>query len=411
MKTDITYLGLVRRVVGPKVLVEISKDIPSASPIINGRIYRLGQIGSYVKIPLGFVNLYGIVSMVGVSETILSEKTDFPLPHGQRWMEVQLVGESYRGSGFDRGISIFPTIDDEVHVVTEDDLAIIYGTSAPSMLKIGTHASSESLCATIDLDKLVTRHAAILGSTGSGKSNTVAGLLKALCNESYPSACVLVIDPHGEYSSALKGNARIFSIEDKKYPLKVPYWALSFDELGWFLVDRRSASESPADMALRKKILDEKRKYCEKLKAGPLSKNDIKIDSPVPFNLKKIVYELYTEEYATLWEKDNWDKIAYQKDESGNEMKGDIDKVIPPSFVPPGQGSSKPFKSTRAIGAGLASYLNKMYGRLKDTRFDFLLNPGEYDGLEKDLDDLVNEWINHDHSITVLDWWNTVRSY
>jgi uncharacterized protein len=74
----------------------------------------------------------------------------------------------------------FPTIDDEVHIVTEDDLTIIFRRLGPSQVEIGTHASSESLAATIDLDKLVTRHAAIVGSTGSGKSNTVAGLLKAM---------------------------------------------------------------------------------------------------------------------------------------------------------------------------------------------------------------------------------------
>jgi DNA helicase HerA-like ATPase len=403
MRMDVTFLGLVRRVVGAKVLVEISPDIPSASPIINGRLYRLGQVGSFVRIPLGFLNLYGIVSMVGVSEVVLPDQTDFRLPHGQRWVEVQLVGESYMGEGFNRGISIFPTIDDEVHVVAEDDLAIIYGSSASSMLKIGTHASSENLSATIDLDKLVTRHAAILGSTGSGKSNTVAGLLRALGSGSYPSACVLVIDPHGEYSSALEGKARIFSIGDKNFPLIVPYWALSFDELGWFLFDRRSVSENIADTTLRNKILDEKRKFCKNLKAGPLSETGVKVDSPVPFNLKKILYELYTTEHATLWEKDNWDQIAYQMNELGNEMKGDIDKVIPPRFSPPGAGSSKPFKSSRATGSVMVSYLNKIYGRLQDTRFDFLLNPNDYDGCSKDLDDLVNEWINHENSITVLD--------
>ena len=68
MKTDVTFLGVIRRVVGAKVFVEISPEIPSASPIISGRVYRLGQVGSFVRIPLGFLNLYGVVSMVGASE-------------------------------------------------------------------------------------------------------------------------------------------------------------------------------------------------------------------------------------------------------------------------------------------------------------------------------------------------------
>ena len=88
----------------------------------------------------------------------------------------------------------------------------------------------------------MTRHAAIVGSTGSGKSNTVAAFLKGLTGGSFPSARIVVIDPHGEYGAALKDRARVFSIGDKTFPLIVPYWALSFDELGWFLVDRRTAS-------------------------------------------------------------------------------------------------------------------------------------------------------------------------
>ena len=66
MKTQPTFLGSVRRVVGAKVFVGISSEM-SVSPIIHGRIYRLGQVGSFVRIPLGFLNLYGVVSMVGAS--------------------------------------------------------------------------------------------------------------------------------------------------------------------------------------------------------------------------------------------------------------------------------------------------------------------------------------------------------
>src|SRR2546426_12819070 len=122
MKNDVTFLGLVRRVVGAKVFVEISPDIPSASPIINGRLYRLGQVGSFVRIPLGFLNLYGIVSTVGASEGLPSNLLGAEPLHGLRWVEVQLVGESYGSAGFQRGVSVFPSLDDRLHIVTEDGL-------------------------------------------------------------------------------------------------------------------------------------------------------------------------------------------------------------------------------------------------------------------------------------------------
>ncbi|NVL91183.1 MAG: DUF87 domain-containing protein [Desulfobacterales bacterium] len=401
MKTDVTFLGVIRRVVGAKIFVEISPEIPSASPIIGGRVYRLGQVGSFVRIPLGFLNLYGVVSMVGASEITHPEEVDIPVPQGQRWIEVQLVGESYGMEKFQRGISVFPTLDDEVHIVTEQDLAVIYGVSGPSMVEIGTHAASESLSAAIDLDKIVTRHAAILGSTGSGKSNTVAKFLKALTDGEYPSARVVVIDPHGEYGPALEGRAHVFSIGDAENPLRVPYWALSFDELAWLLVDRRTASESLQDITLRDRIFEDKKAVCEKLKAGKIAMDEVTPDSPIPFNIRKIWYDLYVKEHATLREKDKWDKITYKKDPSGAEIKGDIENVIPPQFEPPGPGGQEPFWGTpQKI---LASYLNKIMVRLRDKRFYFLLKPGDYDGIKKDLHDLLTNWVDHKHAITVLD--------
>jgi len=401
MKTDITFLGVIRRVIGAKLFVELSPEIPSASPIIHGRIYRLGQVGSFVRIPLGFLNLYGVVSMVGASEMTHPDELDIPFEHGQRWIEVQLIGESYGMEEFQRGISIFPTIDDEVHIVTEEDLALIYGASGPSMIEIGTYAVSESLIANIDLDKIVTRHVAIVGSTGSGKSNTVAGFLKALTKGDFPSAQVVVIDPHGEYGAALKDRARIFSLGDKENPLIIPFWSLSFAELAWFLVDRSTASESQQDIILRDKIFELKKKVCPALKAK-VSVNDITVDSPIPFDVKQMWYDSYLNEHATLNAKDDWSTIAFKKDDQGSELKGRVrNPSIAPQFEPPGSGATPPFRSTRAVG--LIQYLNKMMGRFNDRRFEFLLEPQDYDGQKKDLSDLLEKWVNHEHSITVLD--------
>lgn len=401
MKTEITFLGIIRRVIGAKILVELSHEIPSASPIIHGRIYRLGQVGSFVRIPLGFLNLYGIVSMVGASEMIHPDKIDVPFDHGQRWIEVELVGESYGKDGFNRGISIFPTLDDEVHMITDEDLALIYGTTGPSMIEIGTYAASESLTAKIDIDKLVTRHAAILGSTGSGKSNLVAGLLRALTQDKFPSAQIVVIDPHGEYSTALDNYARVFSIGNKDNPLIIPFWALSFAELGWFLVDRSTGSESQQDIILRDKILELKKMAAPSLKVK-VPQTEITADSPIPFDIKQMWYDSYLLEHATLNTKDDWTTIAFKKDANGKALKGKVRNLsIPPQFEPPGTAATPPFRSTKSVG--LSQYLNKMMGRFNDKRFEFLLEVGDFDGKKKDLNDLLSEWVNHKHSITILD--------
>lgn len=393
MDRDVTFFGVVRKVVGARVNVEISADIPSASPIINGRIYRLGQVGSFVRIPLGFLSLYGIVSTVGASEGPNQETDESEPLHGLRWVEIQLVGESYGSTGFQRGVSVFPTLDDRVHVVTEDDLAIIFGSSGPSMVEIGSLATSESLPAKVNLDRLVTRHGAIIGSTGSGKSNTVAGLLKALTDGAFPSARIAVIDPHGEYAAALEGHARVFSIGDAHHPLQVPYWALSFDELAWFLVDRKTASESQQDLSMRDYIFESRRANTAGLKAGALTPEDITVDSPVPFSIEEVWYHF-----------DRKERVTYEDMGRTNEAlisEGDAATLKPATFKAPGAGSAAPFKPQPP--PFMAGYVNKILARLKDRRFEFLLNCGCYDGQKKDLSDLLKEWIDHEHSITVFD--------
>jgi uncharacterized protein len=147
-----------------------------------------------------------------------------------KWMRVELAGEAI-GENFERGLSQHPNINDSVHLVTENDLRRIYGHSASNdaQVSIGTLSNAENIEVRLSLDSLVTRHSAILGSTGSGKSTTVASLLRSIVQPTHktggsPAARILVLDIHGEYTSALGDIARIFSISPQsgEDPLFVP---------------------------------------------------------------------------------------------------------------------------------------------------------------------------------------------
>jgi DNA helicase HerA-like ATPase len=397
VKTDPTFLGEVKRVIGSRVVVHLARDLPSSSPIVDGRIYRVGQIGSLVRIPLGFLNVYGIVSMVGAAE-IEPENDDETLSaSAQRVLEVQLLGEAYGNESFARGLSAYPTLDDEVHIVTQRDLEHVYRATGSSQVRIGTHAASESLPATIDLNKLVTRHAAILGSTGSGKSNTVAAILRALTANVYPSARVVVIDPHGEYGAALEADSRVFRIGDAANKLIVPYWALSFDELGWFLVDRRSGTETPQDALLRDRLFEVRRSSATTVKATPtgqiLDQSTVTVDSPLPFSVRELWYYFDRKERATYSDMGRTLEALV--------TEGNADTLVPAQFQPPGVGSASPFKMQPPPMMG--GYVNRLLGRLKDRRFDFLLRPEPYDGVNQDLHQLVASWIDHERAITIFD--------
>lgn len=125
-----TEVGSVVSVSGNSVTVQLSNSVRSNSPIIDGIVYRIGQIGSFMKIPLGYTNLYGIVTQIGAAAIPDSLKdnlqVNFDLIANQQWLSMTLVGEQL-GSKFERGVSQSPTTGDIVHLVTIEDLQNIYG--------------------------------------------------------------------------------------------------------------------------------------------------------------------------------------------------------------------------------------------------------------------------------------------
>lgn len=234
-----TFLGRVGSVSGSVVSVKQAESVASGIAIIGGRSYRVAQVGSFVRIPQGYHDLYGIISEVGAQATpealVNSEQ------RGESWLTVQLVGELVETS-FERSISQYPGINDEVHLVTEEELGIIYEVGDQGQIQIGRLAGAESIPVRIDLDRLVTRHSAVLGSTGSGKSTTIASLLRSICHSSDGALCAssrtLLIDIHGEYGDALKPIASVFRVNpsNDENALHVPYWALDTATLIEFLL-------------------------------------------------------------------------------------------------------------------------------------------------------------------------------
>ena len=126
MNNDPTRLGTVEDVKGASISVVLDDNAVKGLAFVDGRAYRIGQLGSFVRIPIGYVSLFGIVSQVGASaipERIAAEIDKL----GRRWMSVQLVGEGTFKGDFKRGLSQYPTVGDAVHLVTEEDLTHIYG--------------------------------------------------------------------------------------------------------------------------------------------------------------------------------------------------------------------------------------------------------------------------------------------
>ena len=397
MQNDVTYLGKVIKVDSSTVEVEVSGEIPSSSLIINGKVYKLGQIGTFVKIIAGNIATYGLVESVSnVASHIDSEI----LLNGvnNRFLTVHLIGEKIGNRKFEKGIGLYPTINDEVHIVTDEDLFDIYGKEKSvedGLLAIGKHASSDNLDVYLDIHKLILRHAAILGSTGSGKSNSVVAVIKQIRHQMKNSR-MLLIDPHGEYSSAFP-EAKVFKIGDPNNPLYIPFWLMNFEELMYFLVGAKSIDDQRPEYRRFREIITKAKKANWHLKAGDVNSNYITADSPIPFSIRQIWYDINRELNATYSDASKQDETTECK-----VADGDAEKLIPAEFQPYTMGNQAPYKSRKQE---MYSYEKKLLARLKDSRYDFMFYPGDYkdENSSKDLHNLLEEWIGGEERLAILD--------
>ena len=398
LSRDPTYLGMIAAVSGAALNVHLAKSAASGLSIFKGQTYKVGQVGSFVRVPQGYQDLFGVVSEVGanaVPEDLAS------VDDTGRWMKVELVGEVV-GVTFERGVSQYPNIGDSVHLAVEEHLRKLYDIRGQGHIVIGTLASAESIAAKVPLNELVTRHSAVLGSTGSGKSTTIASLLRAITtsraeSEEYPNARVLLLDIHGEYSVPLGDVAQVFSVEPQydEQRLFIPYWALDSDDLLDFLT---GGLEGNSETAFTDKIYQLKLASHGFQNFPGVDSGSITVDTPLPFSLRKLWYDLVDREITTL--------EGPNRDQSTQQDPGDPNTLVPPTYKPHAMGAAGPFLNPQAVG--IQRPLNLLRSRLLDRRYGFLLRPGPWDpDLDgkptRDLDELLAGWLSGEKPITILD--------
>lgn len=398
-ESDPTYIGAVSAVSGASITVKLAASLASGLAIIKGHTYRVGQVGSFVRIPQGYQDLYGVVCEVGA--TAAPHAFDAENVEAGRWMRVELAGEAI-GNRFERGLSQHPNINDSVHIVTETDLRRIYGYGGDDQVLIGTLSSAENIAVRLSLDALVTRHSAILGSTGSGKSTTVASLLRSIVRPNLetggsPAARILLLDIHGEYTAALGDIARVFSATPQpgENPLFVPYWALEADELLDLVAGGLNDNQ---EIAFTDKIQEMKAALLQTRSFSGLDPRSLTVDSPIPFSLKQLWYDLVDFETATY--------VGAQRDQPALDAPGDAETLTAPRYRPHAMGSVGPF--TNQAAKGIRRQLNLLRSRMLDRRYDFILHPGPWEpdllgNSAEDLDKLLEGWLGHDRQLTILD--------
>ncbi len=410
---DPTLLGTVEAVSGSTVTIALSRTLGTGISFVEGYGYRVGQIGSFVRIPLGYIDLFGLVTTVGAAAAP-QDVNDQP-QRSRQWLTVQLVGEGSRKGEFSRGVSQFPTVGDGVHLVSEIDLARIYGRPDDGRyLPVGRIASADPIPALIDVNKLVTRHCAVVGSTGSGKSTAVATLLSILSEKTrYPSARVLLLDIHGEYARAFRNRASVFRVNADSSAgegdLFIPYWALNFEEL----LDLTFGPLEDVERGfIRQRIEDMKRASMRDQKPSGVTEETLTVDTPIPFSIHQLWFDLHRLVYATYTAQGTAQTdatVAYELDANQQPIEtGDALKVTAPRYRPHTLAAGGQKVYLAANSPNIRRSVDGLGSRLRDRRYDFLFRPGPWtpDAVGKpanDLGSLIEAWLGGPQPVAILD--------
>ena len=408
MPSDPTRLGTVESVSGATVSVALAPTAASGLTYVGGQGYRAGQVGNFVRIAIGLLDLFGVISQIGAGA--VPEALADSQPHGHRWMTVQLVGEALPGGAFDRGLSEYPTIGDSVHLLTETDLVRLYGEPDELRhIRVGQLAGGGSVPARVELDRLITRHAAVVGATGSGKSSTVARLLSRLIDTGkYPSARSVLFDLHGEYATALREDATVLSASSVpaagRQHLWVPFWALPLRPL----VELTMGPVEEKQLGyLGELVTSLKRETLERTSFRGVDPDMLTADTPVPFSLKRLWFTVHRLEHGTHTATSTGqsdDTEALLQEDGEIVQAGDPERVIPPLYEP--QRPSQIYLSAR--GQQLRRQVDLLGQRLRDPRYAFLLRPGPFEPdlngtVEADLDQLLASWLGAHHPLALID--------
>lgn len=240
------------------------------------KVHRMaGLVGSQVKIK---VNNSWLIADIKEVKRFVDEKGEWIVA------EIEFLGEGDISSegrlyNFRRGVSYYPRPGSNVYVVSEDDLRHAFAVDERPHIEIGNIYPTLDVRAPIAVDAMLSKHFAILGSTGTGKSTLLALMLHKIVEQS-PFGHIIVIDPHGEYANSFSQQGEIFNIET----LKLPYWVMNFEEHCEVFIKNDSADSEYEKDVLRTCIL-----LARSRNNLSQSVKNLSVDTPVPYSMNDLL--------------------------------------------------------------------------------------------------------------------------
>jgi uncharacterized protein len=248
----------------------------------------IGQPGTFITIALPAGKLLCMVTGIEMREGKINSSESkeaeaagtMLLDRATRGLSTISVGTIDASGKFERGTDVLPTVNVPVFAVSPALIDQVYASYAEGDFAIGKLSILPGQLAKINLDAFLTRHAAILGQTGGGKSWTVASLIQKMCG--FQQATIVLFDLHGEYTKTFGDSADVIAASD----LELPYWLMNSEELLGLMVDR-TESAAPNQIAKFKELLQGAKEAHPENQSLGLKK--ITIDTPVFFDFEAIL--------------------------------------------------------------------------------------------------------------------------
>lgn len=308
-------IGRVISVDSFKIMIELDENIKGTHKSGYYDIYEVAKVNSYVIVPIGSDKIVALITRVKTFEDSEIEKSTggIRFSKSKRHLIATMLGTITEENKYEEGIYNYPVLDNPVWYIIKEDLEKIFDSSSKKdvdcqkdfYLPIGKNGSFKDYDIKINPDKFFTKHSAILGNTGSGKSCTVTSILQSLFNYNYSkeidkenklkNATIIIFDTNGEYKSAFEGYENINAFTISEEGMKVPYWFMNYEDFE-YLFEPSAGTQAPIlkkalgllknekNILENEKISELEMEYLLKLQKGCQSKNQ---------ELEKIIwYEL-----------------------------------------------------------------------------------------------------------------------
>lgn len=282
-----------------------------------------------------------------------------------------------RDGKFERGGDSLAIPPKEVKPATIDDIKKIYEDSVEpaESFCFSTLASNKNVKVPINGNKFFNKHIAIVGSTGSGKSHTLAKIIQNAVlekngNFSLNNSHVIIFDIHSEYKSAFP-NANFIDISN----LTLPYWMLNGEELEEFFLDTEANDHNQRNIFKEAIVQDRRTNF----KGSDVDRQKVHLDSPILFDIRNVL------------------KYAIEK----NTEYIDSGEVYAASNK---EKAGQPKMTQGSLHGKLTNFVSRLENKVNDSRLDFFLGEKSKNiTFEETLQTLLGYSSQAESNVTVID--------